>query len=49
MKIIAWALYDLANTFFAVAMLSFYFPMWVVEDRGAGELAYSLAVGVSMA
>jgi UMF1 family MFS transporter len=46
--VLAWALFDLANTFFAVAMLSFYFPLWVVEDRGAKELAFSLALGASM-
>jgi UMF1 family MFS transporter len=45
---LAWALFDLANTFFAVAMLSFYFPLWVVEDRGAKELSLSVALGVSM-
>ena len=49
MRVLAWALYDLANTFFAVAMLTFYFPLWVIEDRGAKELSYSLAVGISMA
>ena len=48
MRLFAWALYDLANTFFAVAMLSFFFPLWVVEDRGAKELTFSLALGVSM-
>ncbi len=47
-RVLAWALFDLANTFFAVAMLSFYFPLWVVEDRGAPELSYSVALGVSM-
>jgi UMF1 family MFS transporter len=47
-SVLAWALFDLANTFFAVAMLSFYFPFWVVEDQGAKELSLSLAVGISM-
>ena len=46
--VLAWALFDLANTFFAVAMLSFYFPLWVVETRGAKELAFSIALSVSM-
>jgi len=48
MRLLAWALYDLANTFFAVAMLSFYFPLWVVEDHGAKELVFSAALAVSM-
>ena len=47
--VLAWALFDLANTFFAVAMLSFYFPLWIVEDRGAKELSFSVALGISMA
>jgi len=47
-QVLAWALFDLANTFFAVAMLSFYFPLWVVEARGGRELAFSVALGVSM-
>ncbi len=48
-QVLAWALYDLANTFFAVAMLSFYFPMWVTEELHAKELSFSLALGISMA
>lgn len=47
-SVLPWALYDLANTFFAVAMLSFYFPLWVVEDQGARELSFSIALGISM-
>src|SRR3989338_8366810 len=47
-RMLAWALYDLANTFFAVAMLSFYFPLWVVETKGAKELLFSVALGASM-
>jgi len=48
LPLLAWALYDLANTFFAVAMLSFYFPLWVVEDHGAPELVFSVALAISM-
>lgn len=48
-RILAWALFDLANTFFAVAMLSFHFPLWIVEERGGRELSFSMALGASMA
>ena len=48
-RLLAWALFDLANTFFAVAMLSFHFPLWLVEDRGTKELWFSLALAASMA
>ena len=47
--ILAWALFDLANTFFAVAMLSFFFPLWIVEHLRARELSFSIALGASMA
>ncbi len=47
-QVLAWALFDLANTFFAVAMVSFYFPLWIVEDLGAPELVVSVALGASM-
>ena len=47
-RVLAWALFDLANTFFAVAMLSFYFPLWVVEARGGRELSFSVALAASM-
>jgi UMF1 family MFS transporter len=45
--VLAWAMFDLANTFFAIAMLSFYFPLWVVETQGGKELHYSIALGLS--
>ena len=48
MRLLAWALYDLANTFFAVAMISFFFPLWVIEERGANELVFSATLAVSM-
>jgi len=47
--VLAWALFDLANTFFAIAMLSFHFPLWLVEERGMRELWFSVALGASMA
>lgn len=46
--LLAWASYDLANTFFAVAMVSFYFPLWLIEDRGVPELVFSIALSGSM-
>ena len=46
-QILAWALYDLANTFFAVGMISFYFPLWLVEEQGQSELVFSGALAAS--
>ena len=48
MQVLAWALYDLANTFFAIAMLSFHFPLWIVQDRGGTQLAFSVALSASL-
>ena len=46
-QVLAWALYDLANTFFAVGMLSFYFPLWLVEEQGQKEIVFSAALAIS--
>ncbi len=45
---LAWCLYDLANTIFAMNMTSYHFPVWVVVDKQSTEWAYSLAFGLSM-
>ncbi len=47
MNVLVWALYDFANTFFAIAMLSFHFPVWVIE-QGGREIHFSIALGLSM-
>jgi MFS transporter, UMF1 family len=47
--IICWALYDLANQFFALNIVSIYFPRWLTLEKGAPEMAYSLTFGFSMA
>lgn len=47
-EIHAWALYDFANTIFAVNMFTLYFALWVTKDMGAPDLAYSAAVSISL-
>ena len=32
----SWALYDFANTIFSVSILSFFFPLWLGDELGAG-------------
>src|SRR5215204_5517819 len=32
----AWILYDFSNTIFSVAILSFFFPLWIEEQVGSG-------------
>ncbi|MFC1666305.1 MFS transporter [Candidatus Omnitrophota bacterium] len=46
--ILSWALYDLANQFFALNVVSLYFPRWLTIKKGSPEIFYSLSFGVSM-
>ena len=36
LAVVSWALYDFSNTIFSVAVLSFFFPLWVEEAVGSG-------------
>jgi UMF1 family MFS transporter len=45
--IFVWALYDLANQFFTVNVISLYFVRWLTFEKKAPEIFYSLAFGVS--
>lgn len=46
--ILSWALYDLANQFFALNIVSLYFVRWVTIERGTPEVLYSISFGISM-
>ncbi|UCG35649.1 MAG: MFS transporter [Candidatus Omnitrophota bacterium] len=46
--ILSWAMYDLANQFFALNVISLYFVRWVTLEKKAPEIFYSLAFGISM-
>ena len=46
--ILSWALYDLANQFFALNVVTLHFPRWISIEKGAPEVFYSLAFGISM-
>ncbi len=45
---LAWCLYDLANTIFAINMTSYHFPVWIVSDQRMPEIAYSSAFSLSV-
>lgn len=45
--ILSWALYDLANQFFALNVVSLYFVRWITLERHAPEIFYSIAFGIS--
>ncbi len=46
--VLSWALYDFANTLFAINILSLYFVLWVTEDQGASQTSFSLTISGSM-
>ena len=46
--VLSWGLYDFANTIWALNIISLYFPLWVTQDMGAGQLVLSLAISGSM-
>jgi UMF1 family MFS transporter len=47
LQIFSWALYDLANQFFALNVLSLYFVRWLTSEKRQPEIIYSLSFGAS--
>ncbi len=39
----SWALYDFSNTIFSISILSFFFPVWLAEELGAGADVFNYA------
>lgn len=48
LPVFGWALYDLANQFFALNVVSLYFPRWLTAEKHSPEVLYSLTFGISM-
>jgi len=46
--LLSWASYDLANQFFALNIISLYFPRWITLEKNLPEIFYSLSFGISM-
>jgi UMF1 family MFS transporter len=46
-EIASWALYDFANTIFSMNIVTLYFAVWIVTERGASNTAYSVATSLS--
>ena len=44
----SWALYDFSDTIFSASILTFYFPLWVTEDKGGTDTHLGLALSASM-
>jgi UMF1 family MFS transporter len=47
-SVIAWVLYDLANTTFALGVGSRYFGLWLIEERGASDWHLSVTTVIAM-
>ncbi|MBN1192861.1 MAG: MFS transporter [Coriobacteriia bacterium] len=47
-SVIAWVLYDLANTTFALGVGSRYFGPWLIEDRGGADWQLSATIVAAM-
>ena len=45
--ILAWGLYDLANQFFALNIVSLYFVRWLTIEKAIPEIFYSISFGIS--
>lgn len=43
----SWASYDFANTTFSMNIVTLYFAVWLVIERGASNTSYSLATSLS--
>ncbi len=43
----SWALYDFANTIFSMNIVTLYFAVWIVTERGSSTTAYSAATSLS--
>lgn len=46
--VLSWALYDFANSIFALNILGLYFTLWVTVDHGAPDIVYSVVYSGSM-
>ena len=44
---ISWALYDFANTIFSMNIVTLYFAVWIVTERGSSNTALSIAISLS--
>ncbi|HZA24295.1 MAG TPA: hypothetical protein VFA32_17115, partial [Dehalococcoidia bacterium] len=47
LPVLSWALYDFANTIFAMNILSLYLILWVTQVNEAPEIVFSFALSGS--
>src|SRR5215212_5303831 len=44
----SWVLYDFGETIFAVSILSYFFPLWLADELGAGAGLFNYITAASM-
>jgi len=47
-RAVSWALYDFANTIFAINIISYHFAQWVTADMKGEDISYSFAFSASI-
>ncbi|KPK38951.1 MAG: hypothetical protein AMJ78_09225 [Omnitrophica WOR_2 bacterium SM23_29] len=48
LRVASWALYDFANTIFAINIVSFHFALWVTEDMRGEDIFYGAFFSASV-
>jgi MFS transporter, UMF1 family len=43
----SWALYDFSNTIFSISILSYFFPLWLGDELGAGADTFNYLVALA--
>src|SRR5215207_4124909 len=43
----SWVLYDFSNTIFSISILSYFFPLWLGDELGAGADTFNYLVAFS--
>jgi len=43
----SWVLYDFSNTIFSISILTYFFPVWLGDELGAGASAVNFATAIS--
>ncbi|ABG03362.1 major facilitator superfamily MFS_1 [Rubrobacter xylanophilus DSM 9941] len=47
-RVLSWTLYDFASTVFSVSILSYFFPLWLADELGAGADLFNYITAASM-
>src|SRR4028118_1649888 len=43
----SWVFYDFSNTIFSISILSYFFPLWLGDELGAGADTFNYLVALS--